>query len=245
MSTKIPPGWGKKHQQPPPPTYTLDFEFDTMPPQLVPQYGVDDTGDRLDTDMQAPVTIAQSSVSGGILTLKCERKTTPSGRPYAGATWSTYGTFAQKYGTFETRMRYDEANGTWPSWFFLPQGSKSPFPEIDAIEAYGSTACLGPGATEHVSYGAGGAPSAYTVVVLPDSSGWHTYKFTWTATRMEFFIDGVSSWVLTDVTKIPQVAMYPIYTWGVGANNADCRIDVPAPTPDLLTMQIDYLRIKV
>ncbi len=233
------------YTEPPPPSpYTLQLEFDgaVIDPRLVPQYVATDTGDRLDTDMQAPVTLQQTTQANSVLTLACERKPTPSGRPFAGATWSTFGTFAQKYGTFETRLRYDEANGTWPSWFFLPQGSKAPFPEIDAVEAYGSMACLGPGQVEHVVYGAGGPPSLYAIVPLANSTGWHVYRFVWTATRIDFSIDGVATFSVTDPAKIPQVAMYPIFTCGVGAPG--CRVDVPTVTPSRLLMEVDYLRIS-
>jgi beta-glucanase (GH16 family) len=229
---------------PVPGPYTLDLEFEgsTLDLRLVPLWSSSDPGDRLDTDARAAITMAQVSQANGIMTLACERKATPSGRPFAGATISTYGTFSQRYGTFETRMRYDEAKGTWPSWFFLPVGQKAPYPEIDAMESYGDSACLGPGFTENVVHYAGETTADYAVVPLANSSGWHVHKFVWTPSRVDFYIDGVNTFSVTNPAHVPQVPMYPIYTFGVGANQPSCRAD--ASTPAYLSMQVDYLRVS-
>lgn len=223
-------------------TYTLDLEFNdsTIDSRLVPLWSPTDPGDRLDSDSQRDVTIAQTTQANGILSLAVERKQTPSGRPFAGATWSTYGTFGQRYGTFEARIRYDENKGTWPSLWLLPVGQKGPYPEIDMFESYGDTACLGPGYTENVVHHAGETVSDYVVVPLANSSGWHVHKIIWSATRVDFYIDGVNTFSVT--TNVPQVPMYPIFTAGVGANNPNCRADFT--TPDMPhAMDIDYLRI--
>lgn len=209
----------------------------SMGPAWSSLYVVGDPGDRLDTDMLG--NLSQVTVSGGICTIAAERKATPSGRPFASATPATFGTFAQLYGTWEARFRYDVAQGTWPSWFLLPEGQKGPFPEIDAVEAYGDSECLGPNLFEHVIWPSP-AGSTYTIVSRPD--GWHTYRFVWTATRVDFFVDGQATWSVTDPANVPQVRMYPIFTWGVGAPAAACRAD--ATTPDRLTMDIDYIRVS-
>ena len=129
------------------PTSTLTFDAECggsgLDPRFRALFGPGDPGDRLDTDTMGD--LRQVSVANGMCTINVQRGVTPSGRPFAGAAMATYGTFGQKYGTFEARIRYDEAKGTWPSFFLLPVGQKGPYPEIDVFEAYGDTACEGPG----------------------------------------------------------------------------------------------------
>lgn len=221
-------------------TYTFEDKFDgvQLTTKWVPLYGPGDPGDRLDTDC-GNFGLNQVSVSNGIATLITERKSTPSGRAFAGGCIATFGTFSQKYGTWETRIRYDEAKGTWPSWFLLPVGQKNPYPEIDVFEAYGDSACLGPGAVVHAIHYAGETVSDYQITPLANSSDWHVWKIVWTSTKVEFWVDGILKF--TNTTHVPQVAMYPILVYGVGANDPACRAD--ATTPNILKMQIDYIKV--
>jgi Glycosyl hydrolases family 16 len=226
---------------PPGPVMTIEDNFDgtALRSWWKPLFGPGDPGDRFDTDMMGD--LRQVSVANSIATITVARKATPSGRAFAGATMATYGTFGQKYGTWAARVRYDEAKGTWPSWFLLPVGQKGPYPEIDVFEAYGDPACLGPGAVTQAAHYAGETTSDYKVVPLANSSGWHVWKIVWTATRLDFYIDGSLTHSVTNVAHVPQVAMYPIFVFGVGANNPDCRAD--ASTPDVMTMDVDYIRV--
>ena len=154
---------------------------------------------------------------------------------------ATYGSFGQRYGTWTARVRYDEAQGTWPSWFLLPVGQKGPYPEIDIFEAYGDTECAGPGiAVQGVHYSSG-APSDYEVVSVGSGSNWHTHKIVWTATRLDFYVDGVLTHRVDNDAHVPQVAMYPIFIFGLGAYNSSCRAN--ASTPDKMTMDIDFIRV--
>lgn len=180
--------------------------------------------------------LSQVDVANGIATITVERRLTPSGRPFAGGCMATYGTFGQKFGTWEARVRYDEAKGTWPSFFMIPVGQKWPYPEIDVFEAYGDAACLGPGALVQTHHYAAGQSNAK---IVPVAAGWHTYKLVWTASRLDFYIDGVRTFSVT--SNVPQVAMYPIFVFGVGANSPSCRAS--SLTPDRLTMDIDYIRV--
>lgn len=231
----------KLETAPPPPTtvYTFEDNFDgaALKPAWVSLLGPGDPGDRLDTDVMG--NLSQVTLANGIATIAVERKATPSGRPFAGAMMATYGTFSQKYGTWEARVRYDEAKGTWPSWFLLPVGMKGPFPEIDVFEAYGDAACLGPNAVTQTIHRAAGDN---VMKIASNTSGWRTYKIVWTATKVEFYIDGALTFAVTDPARVPQVAMYPIFVFGVGANLAACRAD--ATTPARLTMDVDFIRVQ-
>lgn len=207
-------------------------------PRWVSLLGPGDPGDRWDTDMLGD--LRQFTASSGICTITVARTQTPSGRPFAGAMPATYGTFGQRFGTFEARIRYDEAKGTWPAFFLLPIGQKAPYPEIDVFEAYGDQACLGPGAVVSAVHYAGETISDYKVVPVTASSGWHTHRIVWTSSKIEFSIDGVVTF--TETAHVPQVAMYPVLVAGVGAHDSLCRAD--STTPDRLVMSIDYVRVS-
>jgi beta-glucanase (GH16 family) len=218
-------------------TFAAEFGGSSLDPRFKALFGPGDPGDRLDTDTMG--NLSQVTVANGIGSLVVERKTTPSGRPFAGAAMATYGTFSQKYGTFEARLRYDQAKGTWPSFFLLPAGQKGPYPEIDVFEAYGDAACLGAGAVTSAVHYAGESTSIYKVVPVANSSDWHVHRIVWTATKIEFSIDGVVTFSTS--SHVPQVAMYPILVFGVGANNPSCRAN--STTPSRLTMDVSYLRV--
>jgi beta-glucanase (GH16 family) len=214
---------------------TFFDDFNSQSPKWVALYGPGDPGDRTETDMMGD--LSQFSVANGVGTIRVERKATPSGRPFAAATIATFGTFGQRYGTFEARIRFQEAKGTWPAMFLLPVGSKSPYPEIDMFEAYGSPECEGPGfLTSATSTSA--TRNAWKAFIPAASGQWHVHKIVWTRQRVTFYVDGVQTF---STTVSPQVAMYPIIQHGIGANPLDCRSD--STTPDLLTMDIDYVRV--
>lgn len=204
----------------------------------VPIWLAGDPGDRADTD-QGNYGFTNITVANSIATIHCIRQTTISGRPFAAGTMCTYGLFSQQYGTFEARVRYDECKGSFPSWFLLPVGQKGPYPEIDVFEAHGDAACEGPG-TCTTSLSTSSTNNDHLSFIPVASGQFHTHRFVWSASKIEFFIDGVSTYSST--TVVPQAAMYPIFTWGVGDfSNASCRAD--GTTPDDSHMDIDYIRI--
>lgn len=223
---------------PSPIAYNLDLEFSgsTLDSRLVPLLGPGDPGDRPDTDMLGD--LSQVSVANGMATITCHRQVTPSGRAFASAAMCTYGTFAQAFGTWESRFRYDVSDGVWPSWFLLPQGQHLPYPEIDILEAYGDVASLGPNLYETVVW-PDISGSIYTIKASTD--GWRTIRMVWTSTRIDLYENGTLYWSVTDPTKVPQVPMYPIYIYGVG--DANWRDGVDGTAPNTLRMDIDYLRV--
>jgi hypothetical protein len=74
-----------------------------------PLCGPGDPGFGLDSDFMGD--LRQVSVANGLCSITAVRMSTPSGRMYASAAMATYGTFAQRYGTFEARIRYEWRGG--------------------------------------------------------------------------------------------------------------------------------------
>lgn len=221
---------------PPPPTSGFFADFLAPDSRWRPTYVVGDAGYGLDSDFLG--SLAQVSIANGLLTIKAERKATPSGRAYASASISA--NYAQAFGTWEARFRYGKGAGVWPAFWLLAQGSLQSPPEIDVMEAY-----PGPGAG---SSGVGVAvqtlhtaanPSRYFVYSGADLTlDFHVYRCVWTPTSMEFAVDGQVTGKLT--SDIPQGPMFPIITLAMGAPGY--RVD--ASTPAVVTMDIDWLRVS-
>lgn len=209
-------------------------------------FGPGDPGFGRDSDFMA--NLSQVSVANGRCRITAERTATPSGRPYASACMATYGTFAQKFGIFEARVRYGNGQGVWPAFFLLPAGQKSPYPEVDIFEAYpGDPAIGGPGVVVYNVHYAGEPADQYQrqemwqgayLPGVPDLTlDYHVHRLVWTSNKVEFWLDGVLKFTVRE--HVPQVAMYPILNLAMGAPSY--RID--GSTPDVVHMDIDYVRV--
>ena len=218
-------------------TFAAECGGSTLNPDFRPLYQVGDPGFGLDSDFLG--NLSQVSVENGYCRLQAERRSTPSGRAYASACLATYGTFAQKYGVFEARIRYPKGAGVWPAFWLLAAGSKQTPPEVDIFEAYpgpgtgssGTSVAVFsnhyPGDVQYVAFDSGA-----------DLTGaWHVWRLEWTSAALELKLDGRTVGRLTG--HVPNVAMYPILNLALGAPG----YRVSSTTPDVLNMDIDYLRV--
>lgn len=227
----------------PPPGPTLAFAAEcggsSLNSAFTSTYQVGDPGFGLDSDFLG--NLSQVDVANGYCTITAQRKATPSGRAYASACFGTKNTWSQTYGTWEARIRYPKGNGVWPAFWALRSGSLVTPPEIDILEAYpGSPAAGGSGPNIVVStlHYAGGAPKYFATDMGSDNTNeFHVYKMVWTSSKMTFVIDG--SVVGTITANVPQVPMYPILNLAMGATGY--RVD--GSTPDVLHMDVDYVRV--
>lgn len=234
-----------KYHTAPAPATTLDTV--TQGWGIWKPYIAGDPGDRLDTDWVDTLPSSQVVFNAdGSVTLRCEKAANPSGRPYSGGYLDTFGTFAQKFGHFEAKLRWSAGQGYWPSWFLLPQGQRLPYPEIDIVEYYGTAAPLGSinSFTNAVHYAGEPAdpalrPEMWGVATNGAPGVWHVLECDWTATQVVFRCDGVVTKTVT--TNIPQAPLYPILMSGVGAGGF--RAD--ATTPALMTLDVGYVRVTL
>jgi beta-glucanase (GH16 family) len=223
----------------PAPTTTLDITFASMDPRLVPVYVPGDPGYGLDSDFLG--NTSQVTVANGIATIRAERKTTPSGRPYASACIGTKGTWGQRFGIIEARIRYPKGQGAWPAFWMLEAGKNVSPPEIDIFEAYPATPGAGGGSGVNVAvisnHYAGGSPQYVAWDAGSDlTADWHVWRCEWRADAIRVWVDGVLR--ATHAGHVPTVPLYPILTLAMGAGGY--RVD--GTTPAVLTMDVDYLR---
>ena len=130
------------------------------------------------------------------------------------------------YGYFEARIKLPQGKGTWPAFWMMPANNDfttNPWPgcgEIDIMEEVGAD------------------PKA--------ESDYHVYACEWTASKLEFFVDGKSilKYEPTDRSKDfwPfNVPFYPILNlaWG-GSWGGYKGVDASALPA---TMSVDYVRV--
>ncbi len=205
-------------------------------------YGPGDPGFGLDSDFMGD--LRQVSVANGLCSITAVRKTTPSGRMYGSAAMATYGTFAQRYGTFEARIRYPKGAGVWPAFWLLSEGTVATPPEVDVLEARpgpGLTPVNGSAGTDvaiATNHYAGGSPQ-YTVwdAGTDLTTGFHVWRLEWTPLALVVKVDGTQIATLTG--HVPTTAMYPIINLAIGATGY--RAD--GTTPSSLTLDVDYIRV--
>lgn len=225
----------------PTPTLTFAEECTTaLRPEWQALFTVGDPGYGLDSDFRGD--LRQVSVANGLCTIAAERAATRSGRPYVSAAMSTKGGFAQRYGTFEIRVRYPDGQGMWPAFWLLPQREavEGP-PEIDVFEAYPRKFALdGRGGLNVVISTLHYAGGSHTVVYnhgADMTTDFHVHRLTWSPGLLVFSVDGVETGRIS--SDVPDVPMYPIISLAVGA--AGYRAD--DRTPSIATMDVDYLRV--
>jgi beta-glucanase (GH16 family) len=195
------------------------------------------------------------SVDGGSLNLSLRRvdppvpcdAVTPGGTtPYVAGTVSTVNHFSQAYGRFEARIRSSattfpglhEAFWLWPvgaagaSW---PDSGEIDISETYSVYPHNSYPRLHSAADSDRAHD--GVNTAWNC--LAERGKWNSYTLEWSATRMEFFVNGKSCLVTTQVDQVFQKAYIPILTQALGGsyNQYDGRAPMPA------TMNVDYMRV--
>ncbi len=109
---------------------------------------------------------------------------------YSGARLQTKGTFAQRYGLFEARIKLPTGRGLWPAFWMegadIDQVNWPAAGEIDVIEINNKK----PDLVEAFAHGPDEKYGAY--FQLPDSlsAGYHIYAVNWTASGITWLVDG-------------------------------------------------------
>ncbi|MGE5537733.1 MAG: carbohydrate-binding domain-containing protein [Gemmatimonas sp.] len=148
----------------------------------------------------------------------------PDNQPYTSGMISTEGMFTQTYGYFEARIEVASGPGMWSSFWMLP-GDKSWPPEIDALEAFGTTNPNGDGGGNLAYHGQistnrnldGGSWAAVNGDIHTE---YHTYGVDWEPDVIRWYIDGQllgenqKGTVATPATT--DVPMYMLATLAVG-----------------------------
>ena len=171
---------------------------------------------------------------------------------YTSARINTAGKFSQQYGRFESRIKIPEGQGVWPAFWMLGQNIGSAgWPscgEIDIMENIGKTpdntygTTHGPGPGNYPGVGLAGAFNGGTVM----GNDFHIYATEWTATSVQFFVDGTLYWTVTPAslpagaTWVWNQPFFVILNFAVGGGwpgSPDATTSFPQQ------MLVDYVRV--
>ncbi len=152
---------------------------------------------------------------------------------YTSGMLSSAGMFYQQYGYFEMRAILPAEDGMWSAFWLLPK-DQSPTLELDVFENIGDNRTY---ATEHHINAQGTKVVTNQGHVVDDITQFHTYGLLWTATELNWYVDGVV--VYTQPTS-PDLnkPMYIIANLALGGTFSG----PPDPNLQSATMQIDYIR---
>jgi len=127
--------------------------------------------------------------------------------------------FEFTYGYVEATVRFPASAGTWPALWLL-SADKQSRPEIDIFEWYGARPDL---VTSHLHVELDGERRSRRIEHAVDgaSDAWHHAAVLWEPDHLEFFFDGVSTGVVTELDLIPDTPMYLIINLALGSAAGD------------------------
>ncbi len=145
-----------------------------------------------------PLRLNPFSVEDGILQITgsaAPKATQPQldGYEYVSGMLSSAGSFEQKYGFFEARLRVPSGKGLWPAFWlkrdarYAPEGTSSWPPEIDVMEHIGAPASYH--VTTHWGLSPDNERSGLKVPVEAPTQRFHTYGVLWDEERTVFYLD--------------------------------------------------------
>lgn len=182
------------------------------------------------------------SVNAGILSITATPTPgLPAPRTYTSGLLCTAGKFSFTYGYVEARCKIPGGSGFWPLiWMMKDPGTKSLTwpPEIDILQ------CSSRIPTETfnaVLWGNSAAPQEFgdfCSIGANLAADFHTYGFEWTATNLNWFIDGklVLSRATPNGVNVP---MFLMVNLAVGDNGTW----IGKPDGSKQSFSIDYLRV--
>ena len=177
------PGWTM--------TWKDDFAGSAALRQWTPRNGGNGWGNK---ELQVNDSDNVSLASGGLI-IRADR----GGRgqqcwygscAYSGARLDTQGSFEQKYGLFEARIKLPAGTGIWPAfWMEGADVGRVSWPgpgEIDVVEVNNTK----PDLVEAFAHAPGENYGAYHPLSQSLSAGYHVYGVDWTARGITWLVDG-------------------------------------------------------
>ncbi len=114
---------------------------------------------------------------------------------YTSARLVTNGTFAQRYGRFEVRMKIPFGQGIWPAFWMLGDDfDEVGWPasgEIDVMENVGKLPNTVWGTAHGPGYSGGEGITQDRKIGTPLAGGFHTYAVEWSPNLLVWYLDGV------------------------------------------------------
>jgi beta-glucanase (GH16 family) len=166
---------------------------------------------------------------------------------WRGGMISTRNIFSMRAGTVEIRAKLPTTQGAWPAMWMINNLYGQLHSEIDIMELFPGGGSQGQGAyftvhnwTANPQVGANLRPSTSAA-----DGGWHTWRFVWTPSSMELFIDGASQGRFTPANLKPWVwsgaPLYLVFNMAVGGSWSGATR--PAAGTSRMDMLIDYIKV--
>jgi beta-glucanase (GH16 family) len=158
----------------------------------------------------------------------------------------TAGTFEQKYGHFEARIKIPRGQGIWPAFWLLGGNNWPAEGEIDVMEVLGHAPDTLYGTAHGPGYSGADAPTRKKVLPAPLSDGFHTYAVNWTPKLIVWYLDGTEYFRLTpaDLDGRSWVYDHPFHLILNVAVGGRWPGAPDASTVFPQTMLVDYVRVK-
>jgi beta-glucanase (GH16 family) len=203
----------------------------------------------------ANARIQNSAVQNGSLTITARKENLAAsvsdwgGQSYTSARLFTKGKASWTYGFFEIRAKLPCGAGTWPAIWTLGS-TVDVWPdqgEIDIMEQSGWNKGIVLGTIHNsLTYSTlGGAGSSGSTAVPDACTAFHNYQIKWTATAIDFYVDGIS--YRSTYTKPSDPAGWPfdkpqymLLNLAVGGGLGGVVNDATLSTTGL---EVDYVRV--
>ena len=186
--------------------------------------------------------VENAVVENGILKVKAIKENF-SGSAYTSARLLSKGKYEFKYGTVEVRAKVPAAVGTWPAvWMLGADFSTVGWPacgETDILEHRGPELNTIVAAL-HYPGRSGGNPVKGQTVIQNASTEFHLYKFEWTSTSMQFYVDGKLFHSVVNNASIPYNKNFFFLVNLAMGGGFGGTVD-PAFTN--ATFEVDYIRV--
>lgn len=214
------PVWHTRH---------ADYLFD---PDFGPQNNY--TGNPQLPEQQVYLTEAVSTAGGNLLLTATKFTENPApwkGFRYKSGTINSQLSHNQTFGWFEARMKLPGGVCQWPAFWLFPEvWDESKQVELDIMECFESS-------TTVTAWNQ--MPDATVTGVttnVGDVTAWHTYGLHWSASAVEWYVDGALVATETNAAAVPQVPMYVILN--LAARPRASESEYPAS----MVTQVDYVR---
>ena len=195
------------------------------------QVYIDPTGSLAQTAGLNPFSTGAGAVTITAQVLTDAQKAALGGASYASGKLTTQDTFVHQYGYFEMRAALPQGQGAWPAFWLMPVEPNPLDREFDVMEQIANG--LSHQAAHSVTAG-----DIASDTYIGDSSGFHTYGMLWSATELDWYIDGALVFSAATPTDLNQ-PMYMLTNLAMGGGWAG-----PAnPAQGDQAMSIDYIRV--
>lgn len=176
-------------------------------------------------------------VENGLLRL-ISKKETYENKEYTSGAVQTKDTFTFRYGKVEMRAKLPSGQGIFPAFWMLTDHKETWLPEIDIVEMLGHN-------PKEIWNSLHRLNKKQNLTSLTNSYSsknfalaFHTYSLEWSSEKIDWFVDGVKTFSVTN--SVPKEEMYLYINTAIGGNwpgNPDKTTEFPTD------FEVDYIRI--